>query len=40
MALNEIDAAAESFTKALALEPNDGTLIILNIARYIQDDDF
>lgn len=27
MALNDIDAAVESFKKALALEPNDGQFV-------------
>lgn len=29
MALNDVDAAVESFEKALKLEPNDGTCVIL-----------
>lgn len=28
MALNDVDAAVESFKKALELEPNDGVLLL------------
>lgn len=34
MALNNVDAAAESFRKALELEPNDGSISLLILMLY------
>lgn len=35
MALNDIDAAVESFKKALDLEPNDGESWLLQLSHFI-----